>query len=504
MSALRRVLAFDLGASSGRAMLGSLEDGRFSLAEVHRFPNDPVSVNGTLYWDVYRLFHEIKLGISKARAVGEFESIGIDTWGVDFGLLRSDGSLVECPVHYRDARTVGVPDKAFAKIPRDELYGITGIQVMELNTIFQLYSLVRSRAHIIDEAETLLMMSDLFNFFLTGEKRTEYSIATTTHMVDAKTGEWSRSILDALGIPARLLTGIVPSGTAVGTLHRDLCRMLDCPPVKVIAVAGHDTQSAVAAVPAIATPQWVVTPQGFGGDFAFLSSGTWSLLGTELDAPILDGAAASLNVTNEGGFGGKITLLKNIVGLWLVQESRRQWEREGAMYSFAALCDMARSATGADCFIDPDDPVFTAPGNIPERVREYCERTGQTVPETPGEIMRCVYRSLALKYRWALEQIESCAGKRYPRLHVVGGGARDSFLCQLTANACAREVVAGPVEATVLGNVAVQMITLGAVPDIDTARKIVADSYPLETYSPNGATGREAEYERFLAACGIS
>lgn len=503
MSVLRRVLAFDLGASSGRAMLGTLEGGRISLAEVHRFSNEPVSINGTLYWDVYRLFHEIKLGISKALAIGEFESIGIDTWGVDFGLLRSDGSLVECPVHYRDARTIGIPDSVFEKIPQDELYGITGIQVMELNTVFQLYSLVRSRAHILDESETLLMMSDLFNYFLTGEKKTEYSIATTTHMIDAKTGLWSRTILDALGIPPRILTDIVPSGTTVGTLHQGLCRELACPPVKVIAVAGHDTQSAVAAVPTVATPL------GIGSEFAFLSSGTWSLLGTELDEPILGGAAASLNVTNEGGFGGKITLLKNIVGLWIVQECRRQWEREGRVYSFAELCDMACSSTDAGCFIDPDDPDFTSPGNMPERVRSYCERTGQSVPGTPGEIIRCVYHSLALKYRWALEQIEACTGKRYPRLHVVSGGARDSFLCQLTAIACAREVVAGPVEATVLGNVAVQMIALGAVSSMNEARQIVAGSYPLVTYTPDDAGDRTAadrdeEYTRFLAVCGIS
>jgi len=492
MSGLKRVLAFDIGASSGRAMLGSFDGIKISLEEIHRFSNDPVSVNGTLYWDVYRLFYEIRQGILIAAAKGEFESIGIDTWGVDFGLLRKDGSLVECPVHYRDARTKNCLPSAFKKIGRGEFYGITGIQFMELNTAFQLFSLVTGRKQIPNQTDTLLMMPDLFNFFLTGIQKTEYSIATTSQLLDAKSKTWSKRIFKALGIPLRFMTEIVPTGTVLGKLRKDLREELSCPAVSVIAVAGHDTQSAAVSVPSAQA------------DFAFISCGTWSLIGTEIDSPLLDERTASLNVTNEGGFGGKITLLKNIVGLWLVQECRRQWKQEGRDLSFSNLADMALSAEPMVSFIDPDDGEFIPPGNMPLRIKDYCLRTGQRVPESIAEIMRCVYQSLALKHRWALGQIEICTGKRYPSIHIVGGGVQDSLLCQLTSNACGRPVVAGPVEATVIGNIAVQMITLGVIPDIAGARKIIADSNPLGVYSPEKGNVWDESYEGFLSVCGIT
>ena len=491
MSGLTRVLAFDLGASSGRAMLGTFDGSKITLEEIHRFSNDPVSVNGTLYWDVYRLFHEIRQGIVKAAAKGEFASIGIDTWGVDFGLLRKDGSLVECPVHYRDARTKNLIPAALKKIGRGKFYGITGIQFMELNTAFQLFSLAKGRKEILDRTDTLLMMSDLFNFFLTGIRKTEYSIATTTQLLDAKSKTWSKKVFRALGIPLRFMTEIIPAGTVLGKLRGDLCEELSCPSVSVIAVAGHDTQSAVVSVPSSQT------------DFAFISCGTWSLFGTEIDRPLLDGRTASLNVTNEGGFGGRITLLKNIVGLWLVQECRRQWKRDGRDLPFSTLADMALSAEPMVSFIDPDDQEFISPGNMPRRIKDYCSRTGQRAPETIPEIMRCVYQSLALKHRWALGQIEMCTGKRYPSIYIVGGGVQDSLLCQLTANACGRPVIAGPVEATVIGNIAVQMITLGAIPGIAEARKIIANSYPLAAYAPEKGNEWDRSYDEFLSVCGI-
>lgn len=491
MAGLTRVLAFDFGASSGRAMLGTFDGSKITLEEIHRFSNDPVSLNGTLYWDVYRLFSEIRQGIAKAAAAGEFESIGIDTWGVDFGLLRKDGSLVECPVHYRDARTKNIIPEAFEKIGRAEFYGITGIQFMELNTAFQLYSLVSRRKEILDEADTMLLMPDLFNFFLTGVKKTEYSIATTTQLLDAKTRTWSKRVFEALGIPLRLMAEIVPTGTVLGKLRQEICEELSCPSVNVIAVAGHDTQSAAVSVPSSS------------GDFIFISCGTWSLIGTETDCPMLDETTASLNVTNEGGFGGRITLLKNIVGLWLVQECRRQWKQEGRDLSFTDLADMALSAEPMKNFIDPDDPDFLSPGNMPRRIREYCRRTGQQVPESVSEIMRCVYQSLALKHRWALAQIETCTGKHYSSIHIVGGGVHDSLLCQFTANACGRPVVAGPVEATVIGNIAVQMMTLGAIPDIAEARKVIADSSPLAVYKSEKGSAWDKAFGVFLSVCGI-
>lgn len=481
----RRVLAFDIGASVGRAMLGTFNGEKIAMEEVHRFPNDPVLINGTLYWDAYRLFHEIKQGIIKALARGEFESIGIDTWGVDFALVRADGSLAEAPVHHRDGRTTGMMEEAERLMSREKLYSITGIQLMQLNTVFQLLSVKKNRSELLERSESLLLMPDLFNYFLTGVKKTESSIASTTQLMDATTRSWSREILSSFGIPERLLPEIAKSGTVLGSLSPAVCQELECPPVKVIAVAGHDTQCAVVSIP---------SPDE---DFLFISSGTWTLFGTETESPILDERSFRLNVTNEGGYGGKITFLNNIVGLWLIQECRRQWARDGKEYSFIDLTNMAREAPSMRCFVDPDDTDFTAPGNMPRKIREYCRRTGQAVPVSDGEIARCVYESLALKYRAALGEIETCTGKRYSRLHVVGGGAQDSLLCSLTASACGRQVVAGPIEATVLGNVIVQLITLGVVPDIAAARRVIAESYPLATYECGDGTEWETANGRW-------
>lgn len=482
----KRVLAFDFGASSGRAIIGCFDGDKITLEEVHRFSNDPVSVGGTVYWDVLRLFYEIKQGIIKAKIAGGFDSIGIDTWGVDFGLIDSEGKLMENPVHYRDARTVGLVDEAFKTMPKEKLYGITGIQFMELNTLFQLISLKKYRPWMLERADKMLFMPDLFGYMLTGKMCAEYSIASTSQLIDLDKKTWSKEILDAFGIKESVFAPLVQPGTVLGELSKEVCEECGVDPVPVISVCGHDTQSAITSVPCE------------DGDFAFLSSGTWSLFGTELDKPIVNETSMNINITNEGGFDGSTGFLKNIIGLWLIQESRRQWKREGKEYSYADLEKLALAAEPFKCFIDPDAPEFVPHGNIPERVREFCRKTGQYVPETVGEIMRCIYESLAMKYRLTFEKLRECTERDYPVIHVIGGGTKDGLLCQMTANSCDRTVKAGPIEATVMGNVAVQLMSDGSVENIGQARKIVADSSELKTFEPKDTDKWAEAYEDFL------
>ncbi len=482
----KRVLAFDFGASSGRAIIGCFDGDKITLEEVHRFSNDPVSVGGTVYWDVLRLFYEIKQGIIKAKIAGGFDSIGIDTWGVDFGLIDSEGKLMENPVHYRDARTVGLVDEAFKTMPKEKLYGITGIQFMELNTLFQLISLKKYRPWMLERADKMLFMPDLFGYMLTGKMCAEYSIASTSQLIDLDKRTWSKEILDAFGIKESVFAPLVQPGTVLGELSKEVCEECGVDPVPVISVCGHDTQSAITSVPCE------------DGDFAFLSSGTWSLFGTELDKPIVNETSMNINITNEGGFDGSTGFLKNIIGLWLIQESRRQWKREGKEYSYADLEKLALAAEPFKCFIDPDAPEFVPHGNIPERVREFCRKTGQYVPETVGEIMRCIYESLAMKYRLTFEKLRECTERDYPVIHVIGGGTKDGLLCQMTANSCDRTVKAGPIEATVMGNVAVQLMSDGSVKNIGQARKIVANSSELKTFEPKDTDKWAGAYEDFL------
>lgn len=482
----KRVLAFDFGASSGRAIIGCFDGDKITLEEVHRFSNDPVSVGGTVYWDVLRLFYEIKQGIVKAKIAGGFDSIGIDTWGVDFGLIDSEGKLMENPVHYRDARTAGLVDEAFKTMPKEKLYGITGIQFMELNTLFQLISLKKYRPWMLERADKMLFMPDLFGYMLTGKMCAEYSIASTSQLIDLDKRTWSKEILDAFGIKESVFAPLVQPGTVLGELSKEICEECGVDPVPVISVCGHDTQSAITSVPCA------------DGDFAFLSSGTWSLFGTELDKPIVNETSMNINITNEGGFDGSTGFLKNIIGLWLIQESRRQWKREGKEYSYADLEKLALAAEPFKCFIDPDAPEFVPHGNIPERVREFCRKTGQYVPETVGEIMRCIYESLAMKYRLTFEKLRECTERDYPVIHVIGGGTKDGLLCQMTANSCDRTVKAGPIEATVMGNVAVQLMSDGSVKNIGQARKIVADSSELKTFEPKDTDKWAGAYEDFL------
>ena len=482
----KRVLAFDFGASSGRAIIGCFDGDKITLEEVHRFSNDPVSVGGTVYWDVLRLFYEIKQGIIKAKIAGGFDSIGIDTWGVDFGLIDSEGKLMENPVHYRDARTVGLVDEAFKTMPKEKLYGITGIQFMELNTLFQLIALKKYRPWMLERADKMLFMPDLFGYMLTGKMCAEYSIASTSQLIDLDKRTWSKEILDAFGIKESVFAPLVQPGTVLGELSKEICEECGVDPVPVISVCGHDTQSAITSVPCE------------DGDFAFLSSGTWSLFGTELDKPIVNETSMNINITNEGGFDGSTGFLKNIIGLWLIQESRRQWKREGKEYSYADLEKLALAAEPFKCFIDPDAPEFVPHGNIPERVREFCRKTGQYVPETVGEIMRCIYESLAMKYRLTFEKLRECTERDYPVIHVIGGGTKDGLLCQMTANSCDRTVKAGPIEATVMGNVSVQLMSNGSVKNIGQARKIVAESSELKTFEPKDTDKWAEAYKDFL------
>lgn len=492
MNNTKNLLAFDFGASSGRAVLGRFNGEKLTLEELHRFSNDPVKLGDTLYWDVLRLFHEIKQSLLKAKAVCVPDSIGIDTWGVDFGLLDAEDRLLENPVHYRDARTAGIFDTAFGKIPKDELYRITGNQLMEINTAFQLLSLREARPALLERAKTLLFMPDLFAFMLTGEKHAEYSIASTSQLLDAKTRTWSPRILESFGIPATLFPAIVPTATPIGCLRADLCEELGIPASRVIAVAGHDTQCAQASVPAAEK------------DFLFLSCGTWSLLGTELDAPLVNAQTAACNITNEGGYGGKTSFLKNIIGLWLIQETRRQWQKEGENLSFAEMEKLALLAPAFQCFIDPDDAVFVPAGNIPKRIQEYCRKTAQKVPETKGEILRCIYDSLAMKYRYAIAQIEQCTEKQYNTLHIVGGGVKDTLLCRLSADVCGKTVVAGPVEATVFGNLVLQLLASGELYSLAEARELVRRSDKVTTFTPNPEAETDSAYEAFLQATHLS
>ena len=481
----KKYLAFDFGASSGRAYIGSFDGEKITIEEIHRFSNDPVIVGNTMYWDILRLFHEIKQALIKSKKFGEICSIGIDTWGVDFGLIRNTGALVDNPVHYRDSRTTGMLEKAFEKIDKSEFYSITGNQFMEINTAFQLLSLMENDKAQLERAQTMLLMPDLFNYLLTNEKKCEMSIASTTQLFDQKNKCWSEKVVRALGIKEEILPEIIPSGSVVGTLSDELSKELDIQKTKVVAVCGHDTQDAMLSVPAVED------------DFIFISCGTWSLFGTELSEPLMSEKAYELNVTNETGFGGKISFLKNIIGLWLIQESRRAFHKQGRDYSFADMEKMAREATGFKSFIDPDDPLFTPTGNIPERVRRYCEDTKQYVPQIDGEVIRCIYESLAYKYKASFEEIKLCTEKDYNRIYIVGGGVKDSFLCQLTANACDREVVCGSDQATVLGNLACQLIGDGEIADIKSARKIMKASCGAVKYMPQDPSKWLEVYERF-------
>jgi len=485
------VLVIDIGASSGRVILCSFDGEKIELNELHRFENNAVLVNGTLFWDTFHLLHEIKQGIIKAQKICNFVSLGIDTWGVDFGLVSSENNLLETPVHYRDKRTKGMVEEVFKKINGKELYSKTGNQIMDINTLFQLMSLKEKRPNLLKQTDKFLLMPDLFGYLLTGNGVAEVSIASTTQLLEPTTKQWNMDLIENLDLPTRLFPKIVKSGTVLGELSEEVCEELSMPPKKVISVAGHDTACAVMAVPASEK------------DFIFVSCGTWSLFGTELDKPIITEKSSYYNLTNEVGYGDTTEFLSNIIGLWLIQETRRQFNREGKNYSYGDMEKLALSSKPFAYFINPDYESFVAPGDIPVRIKEYCQATGQGEPESDGEIIRCIYDSLAMKYNYTYQCICDCTGKEYSNIHMVGGGTKDNFLCQLTANATGCDVLAGPIEATAFGNAAIQFITLGLIPNIEIARQIVKNSFTPVCYSPVEQELTKKHYGRFKMLTGI-
>ena len=485
-----QMLAIDLGASSGRGIVGSYDGGKLTLDEVHRFSNDPVTVCGTFRWDILRILHEIKTAIRAAGLSGfRPEGMGIDTWGVDFGLLDRHGELLANPVHYRDTRTVGIFDEMEGVLPAEYLYNLTGIQQIAFNSVYQLAAQKRDNPELLAAAEKMLFIPDLLNYFLTGKTANEYTITSTGALVNAATGKCATELFDRLGIK-HLIGDLAPAGTCLGGLSDAVSAELGGVKTDVYHVASHDTASAVISVPA-AEP-----------DFVYISSGTWSLMGTELSAPLINGETRRLNFTNEGGALGTIRFLKNIMGLWIVQESRRQWKREGKDYSFADLQRMAEAEAPLQSFIDPDNALFATPGDMPRRVVEYCKKTGQRVPENEGQIVRTIMESLALRYRATAEGIAELRGKPATAIHIVGGGTKDTFLCRLTADACGIPVAAGPVEATSIGNLCMQLVGKGELTGLAEARELVRRSFDTTVYEPTA--DRAAYDEAYVRFCKVT
>lgn len=469
-----KMLAIDLGASSGRGIVGSFNGEKLTLRENHRFSNDPAILNGRMYWDILRIYQEIKQSISKTVLEGDnVTSIGIDTWGVDYALLDEAGRMLSNPVHYRDTRTEGVQEKVSAVIPAEELYGATGIQTLNFNTVYQLYTDLCEDPEIFKRAKRMLNIPDLLNYFLTGVMANEYTVLSTGGYLDAKKRDFAWEFLDRLGIPRSLFGKIVQPGNVVGSILPQVQGEVGKIDAKVLNVASHDTASAVLAVPTCEE------------DFIYISSGTWSLMGTELKDPLINDQSRAMNFANEGGVMNTIRFLKNIMGLWIIQESRRQWKREGQDYSFAQMEAWAKESRPFRSFVDVDDPSFATPGNMPERIRAFCRRTGQPVPETVGEVVRCIYESLALKYRSVVERIQTLMGRKAKVIHVVGGGTKDRFLSQMTADACGIPVAAGPEEATAIGNLMMQAIALGKVANVREARQIISASFEIKQYVPS-------------------
>jgi rhamnulokinase len=472
--ATKTVLAVDLGAESGRVMAVGFDGRSLHLEELHRFPNTAVTVNGTLHWNFLRLWDDIQAGIEKGKSL-QPASIGVDTWGVDFGLLDAQGSLISNPVHYRDGRTEGVMERAFAKVPQHEIFAQTGIQFIHINTLYQMLSLVESQSPQLQIAATFLTAPDLLNYWLTGTKSCEFSNATTTQMFNPRTGFWAVDMLEKFGIPSHIFPEVVAPGTRLG--HYE-----DIP---VIAPACHDTGSAVAAMP-------TQTP-----NFGYISSGTWSLVGVEVEKPIINEAALAANVTNEGGVFGTYRLLKNVMGLWILQQCRQTWGEQGKKYSYAELVALAQEATPLSALIAPNDGRFLPPGNHPQIVKDFCAETGQPVPADTGSIVRCVLESLAMKYRQVLDTLRELTQRPVDVLHIGGGGSQNELLNQFTANATGIPVVAGPVEVTVMGNTLVQLIALGEIADVSQARHIVAGLDELQRYEPEDTAIWDEAYGRF-------
>ncbi len=485
--AQKTVLAVDIGAESGRVMAVHFDGERLRLEELNRFPNTTVTINGTLHWNFLRLWGDIQAGIEKGKALHP-ASIGVDTWGVDFGLLDSQGYLIGNPVHYRDGRTANMMSRAFSKVPQADIFAQTGIQFMPINTLYQLLSLVESGSAQLQIADTFLTAPDLLNYWLTGAKVCEFSNATTTQLFNPTSGTWATKMMADLGIPSHIFPEIVQPGTKLGVYDG----------ITVIAPACHDTGSAIAAVPSVAVPPH--TP-----DFAYISSGTWSLVGLEVPRPILTSEALAANVTNEGGVYNTYRLLKNVMGLWILQQCRATWAAAGEKYSYGEMVALARGVDPLTAVFNPNDPAFLTPGDHPQRIRDYCRQTNQPVPETPGAVVRSVLESLALAYRQVLDLVTACtepaevavAGQPVSVLHIVGGGTQNQLLNQMTANATGLPVITGPIEATVIGNALVQLIALSEIADLNQGRQIVAGMSELKRYDPQDGAVWDEVYGRY-------
>ncbi|UCC69042.1 MAG: rhamnulokinase [Armatimonadota bacterium] len=480
------LLAFDLGAESGRTILGTLDGRQLNIRELSRFPNGMAALLGHLHWDVLQLFQEMKKGLRMcaAEVTAEPESIGVDTWGVDFALLAPDGSLVGLPYGYRDPRTNGAMEEFFRRVPRERVYELTGIQFIQFNSLFQLFAMVRERCPLLPVASDMLFMPDLFNYLLTGARRNEFTVATTSQLYNPVTGDWEEELFAALGISRDIMQEIVPPGTVLGKLEGEICRETGLKEVPVIATASHDTAAAVAAAPA----------EGEG--WAYISSGTWSLMGVETPKPIITDQSREHNFTNEGGVENTFRVLRNIMGLWLLRQCREAWAAD-RRYRYQELSEMALSAPPFKAVIEPDHPSFLNPPDMPEAIRNLCRKTKQPAPESPAEFVRCILESLALKYRLVLDQLREIHARPIETIHIIGGGARNNVLCQFTADATGVEVVAGPAEATAVGNLLVQALGLGCVGSLAEIRDIVRQSFSVVRYQPTKTPEWQSAYDRF-------
>ena len=486
MAEVEKYIAVDLGAESGRVMIGSISSDKLALEEIHRFSNGPIEENGTLRWDFHRLLSEMKTGIGKVakEAGGHVWGLGIDSWGVDFGLLDADGNLLENPYHYRDSQTEGMREKAFEMMGKRAIYDNTGIQFMVLNSVYQLLAMRINNSAALAKAKNLVFVGDLFTYFLCGEIFAEYSLASTSQFMDMRTGQWSKAVLDGLSLPTDIMPKIIDPGQVVGCLSEEIRSELGCGSIPVIAIGSHDTASAVAAVPATGDANW-----------AYLSSGTWSLMGIEIPQAIVNDKTFQYEFTNEGGVEKTIRLLKNIMGLWPLQECRRQWQREGEELSYAELTALAEKAEPFARRIDVDDEAFLAPGDMPKRINDYLTGTGQQPIDDKGQMVRTILENLALKCRTILEAIEDVAEKEIDVMHIVGGGIQNELLCQFTANALGKRVVTGPIEATAIGNILMQAVATGKIKSLAEGRDIVRNSVELKDYQPQETAAWREQYE---------
>jgi rhamnulokinase len=481
-------IACDLGADSGRVILGKLESGWLTLDEVHRFSNGPAKIAGSLRWDILRIFEELKIGLRKfSEKKIPADSLSVDSWGVDYVLFNKRQPMLSLPYHYRDART-DIPYEAALKGAAKELiFSETGIQFMPLNTLYQLIADVEQDSNLLAVADQFLNIGDYLNFLFSGVARAEESLASTTQIYNPATRSWSARLMDTFNLPAKIFPQIVPSGARLGPLSAEVAAETGLSGIEVVAGCSHDTGAAVAAVPAE------------GEDWAYLSSGTWSLIGVELQAPLINDQVREHNFTNEAGYGGTTRFLKNIIGLWILQESKRAWARQGHHLDYAEIERLAGEAEPFRSLINPNAPRFLKPDAMPEKIAAYCRETGQPIPETPGQYARCIYESLALRYRSTLDNMEQLIGRPISRLHIVGGGSKDSLLNQLAANATGRTVLAGPVEATACGNVLIQALTLGHLPNLAALRQVVRASFPIRKFDPVRSPEWQQAAGRFAA-----